>query len=286
MSATDLGNRAITVLVADSDDISRTSLTSLIEEIGFSVIQAVDGASAIKVVQEHPIDLIFFDSIMHPVSGFELARYIHGNGLNVPAILISDDHTSDHLQYASSLGIRRVLAKPVDPRRIESVITQILARATKKEHNPALPTLSGRPPLTPEAAMQHAIDIARRNTLGKFGGPFAAVVTNGQGHLVGEGVNLPTSRFDPIAHAEVMAIRKAVEYLQQPHLEGCIIYSTCKPTKISMALIESVGISQVYYGVDHTVFKASVTHRTAAPVLFSQLASDDVLTMLKDVGYA
>ena len=239
------------VLVADGNDIARANLASLMQSMDMDALQAQNGAQAIKVIQNQHVDLVIFDPNMSPVDGFELAKYIQVSNPSLPRVLITAEKTSDLLTYASAIGIQHILSKPVDPSRLSKVVQHILGKDGVGKQNLRYSVMADPVPLSPNECMQRAIDLARKNALSHMGGPYAAVVVDPKGYIIGEGVNLPSSRYDPIAHAEVMAIRKAAEYLQQPHLEGCKIYCTSQPTRISLALIESVGITHAIYGTSY-----------------------------------
>ena len=99
--------------------------------------------------------------------------------------------------------------------------------------------------------MDRAIMLARRNIETKKGGPFGAVVADQTGKILGEGTNGVSSRIDPTAHAEIRAIRLAAEQLERSDLSDCILYCSSEPTMMGKALIASVGISAVYYGLAH-----------------------------------
>lgn len=244
-----------TILIADPHDVTRANVASVLKSLGFNVLQAIDGASAIKVVQEHPVDLAIFEPDMSPMTGFDFARYVQGAGMLLPLVVMMAERTSDILHYANQLGIMHFLSKPVDPHRLEAVVKRILK--SDKPHDPVLARYTyAASPQTPEQIMAYTLDLARRNVGAGHGGPFAAVVTNSHGHIVGEGTNMSSSRFDPVAQAEVMAIRQATENLQQSHLEGCSIFCTSEPTAIGRALITSVGIDHIYYGLSHADIEA------------------------------
>lgn len=277
----------VTLLLADRQEVTRSILASLLTAQGYRVLQAIDGASSIKTIQNNTIDIAIFDHAMVPVDGFEIARYIQGLRLDIPCILTTSEQTSDLLSYARTVGIQHILSKPVDPSRLQILITQILARANKPKPT-ATYSLVQTVPLSPEELMARSIGLARKNVHSGFGGPFAAVVADANGYLIGEGVNLKSSRFDPISHAEVMAIRKATEMLQQPHLEGCSIYSTSEPTRLARALIDSVGIKNIYFGLRHhevQELRIQINPADRAPTQTSpnihRLCSDDVAEMIK-----
>lgn len=280
-----------TILVADQFEVTRSQISNLLTSLNYRVVQASDGTSAIKAIQASIVDLAIFDHQMAPTDGFEIAKYIQGLNLNIPCILMTADQTSDLLSYARDLNIQHVLAKPVDPHRLTSLITQIFARLGHAKPVAANYTVSNAPlPLTPEQIMRYVIDLARKNVFDGFGGPYASAVADANGYILGQGVNLHSSRFDPIAHAEIMAIRKATETLQQTHLEGCSIYSTSEPTRLARAMIDSVGITNIFFGLrlseihdlkNDTGEPMAITHQHPLAEMH-RLCREDVLDMWRE----
>lgn len=59
--------------------------------------------------------------------------------------------------------------------------------------------------------------------------PIGALVIDGQGEIIGRGFNRREQDADPTAHAEVLAIRQAAEYLGQWRLEDCTLVVTLEP---------------------------------------------------------
>lgn len=84
--------------------------------------------------------------------------------------------------------------------------------------------------------MRRAIELAQKGIDANDGGPFGAVVVK-NGEIIAEGWNQVTSKNDPTAHAEVMAIRKACESLNSFQLEGCTIYTSCEPCPMCLGAI-------------------------------------------------
>jgi len=95
--------------------------------------------------------------------------------------------------------------------------------------------------------MQRAIQMSLENVQSGRGGPFAALVVK-DGEIIGEGANQVTSRNDPSAHAEVVAIRQACQRIRSFKLTGCEIYSSCEPCPMCLGLIYWAGLAKVYYG--------------------------------------
>ncbi len=71
-----------------------------------------------------------------------------------------------------------------------------------------------------EAAMAFAVELARHNVEAGTGGPFGAVVLDGDGRVLGAGANVVVGQSTSLAHAEVMAVLRAQRAVGAPRLRG------------------------------------------------------------------
>ena len=94
--------------------------------------------------------------------------------------------------------------------------------------------------------MQVAIDLAREGMNLGVGGPFGCVIVK-DGAIVATGMNAVTSRKDPTAHAEIVAIRQACAQLEDHQLTGCDLYTSCEPCPMCLGAIYWARIDRVYY---------------------------------------
>jgi tRNA(Arg) A34 adenosine deaminase TadA len=97
--------------------------------------------------------------------------------------------------------------------------------------------------------MQRAIDLATENVRTGGGGPFAALIVK-DGVVIAEAANSVTRTYDPTAHGEVNAIRKACATLGTFLLEDCVIYTSCEPCPMCLGAIYWARINTIYYGND------------------------------------
>jgi guanine deaminase len=95
--------------------------------------------------------------------------------------------------------------------------------------------------------MARAIELAIENVRSGRGGPFAAVIVK-DGRIVSTGTNRVTSRNDPTAHAEIVAIREACAALASFQLDGCDIYTTCEPCPMCFGAIYWARPARVFFG--------------------------------------
>jgi tRNA(Arg) A34 adenosine deaminase TadA len=102
--------------------------------------------------------------------------------------------------------------------------------------------------------MELALAEAKAGTVNGAGGPFGAVIVK-NGIVVGKGHNCVTSSNDPTAHAEVVAIRAACNFLGDFQLTGCELYATCEPCPMCLGAI--------YWARPDRVFFAATRHDAA-----------------------
>jgi guanine deaminase len=90
------------------------------------------------------------------------------------------------------------------------------------------------------------IQLALENVKSGSGGPFGALVVK-DGQIIATGANQVTSTFDPTAHAEVVAIRKACKTIGNFELTGCEIYCSCEPCPMCLGAIYWARPAQVFF---------------------------------------
>lgn len=102
-------------------------MAGILGSVGFEVMQAVDGGSAIKVIEDYNIACAIVDQYMEPMGGFELAKYLKDNDIPAPPmVLITAHETSDLLTKGMELGFKQVLQKPVVPNRLVTLVERLI----------------------------------------------------------------------------------------------------------------------------------------------------------------
>ena len=94
--------------------------------------------------------------------------------------------------------------------------------------------------------MEQALRLARRAAeLGEV--PVGAVVVRA-GNLVGGGFNRRESAGDPLAHAEILAIRQAAATVDGWRLIDCTMYVTLEPCAMCAGALVNSRIERLVYG--------------------------------------
>jgi tRNA(adenine34) deaminase len=112
--------------------------------------------------------------------------------------------------------------------------------------------------------MRHALALADKASLLDDEIPVAAVIVGPDGELLAEGWNRNISEHDPSAHAEIVALRKAGQKLNNHRLVDCTVYVTLEPCAMcAMAMIHA--------RVKRVVFAANDPKTGAAGSVFKLL---------------
>ena len=94
--------------------------------------------------------------------------------------------------------------------------------------------------------MGKAIKEARKaERLGEV--PIGAVIVR-EGEIIGRGHNLRESRHDPVAHAELLAVRQAARRSGNWRLTGATLYVTLEPCIMCMGALILARIDTVVFG--------------------------------------
>jgi guanine deaminase len=97
-----------------------------------------------------------------------------------------------------------------------------------------------------ESFMREAIRLSHEMMKQGRGGPFGAVIVR-QGQILSRGWNEVTTRNDPTAHAEIIAIREACQAAQTFRLSGCELYASCEPCPMCLGAAYWAHLDRVFF---------------------------------------
>ncbi len=119
-----------TVLIIDDEKLVRWSLRQKCEEWGFSVLEAENGTSGLRMAQSANPDLILLDVRMPDLGGLEVLERLKDAGNARAVIMITADPQLDDVKAAIKLGAFDFIGKPIDFDELH-VTTQNALEATR-----------------------------------------------------------------------------------------------------------------------------------------------------------
>src|SRR5258707_4122878 len=137
--------RDVALIVDDSPETLRL-LTDALDGAGMTVMVALDGAAAMRIVDQITRDIVLLDAVMPGMDGFETCRRLKREaGLsNVPVIFMTGLAETEHIVRGLEAGGVDYVTKPI---AIEEMLARIrvhLANARLTQRARAALDVSGR----------------------------------------------------------------------------------------------------------------------------------------------
>ncbi len=115
------------VLLVDDEPRIRSVLRSYLEAEGFAVVEAGDGAEALRVAQSEAPDVVLLDVMMPGMDGIEVLRELRSRS-NVYVILVTARAEEVDKLVGLAVGADDYVTKPFSPREVAARVKTVLRR--------------------------------------------------------------------------------------------------------------------------------------------------------------
>lgn len=123
------------VLIVDDDPGIRSTISELIQELGFGTETASDGLDALEVLDSGPFLCVFTDIMMPNMSGLELIRRIKARDVSLPIIVITGYASVEIAIDAMKCGASDFISKPFKVKQIEILLNKVMREKSLLEEN-------------------------------------------------------------------------------------------------------------------------------------------------------
>ena len=130
LNAARLGARTAVLVVEDDADI-RELLRYNLEQEGFAVEQAADGAEALKLIERRVPELLILDLMLPGMPGLDLCRKLRGAPAtaSLPILILTAKGEEVDRVLGLEMGADDYVVKPFSPRELLARIKGLLRRA-------------------------------------------------------------------------------------------------------------------------------------------------------------
>jgi len=120
------------ILIVDDEPDIRALIRIHLELAGLQIIEAESGSQAIERIQEHPIELMILDLMMHNGNGFEVLHYLRETNSKVLVIALSARREVQDKVDTLDLGADNYITKPFSPMELIARVQAQLRRYSSK----------------------------------------------------------------------------------------------------------------------------------------------------------
>ncbi len=123
------------ILIVDDEEIVRESLSAWLEKDGYTIGAAPDGATALKLMEEHPWTILLVDLKMPGIDGLEVLRRVKERWPEAAVLIMTAYATVDTAVNAMKAGAFDYIVKPFDPEEVSLVVEKIVAQQALVREN-------------------------------------------------------------------------------------------------------------------------------------------------------
>ena len=123
-------NTAKTVLLVEDNEDNLIVYRTILDHVGYRVIEARDGEEGVARAKSDQPDLILMDVSLPKMDGWEATRRIKADEgtRRIPIIAVTAHALDDDREKATQVGCDGYLAKPVAPRRVVEEVERFIGK--------------------------------------------------------------------------------------------------------------------------------------------------------------
>lgn len=120
-----------TILIVDDSRETVRALRVFMEESGFRVLTAYDGATALSTLQANTPDLVILDLMLPDTNGLDITRVVRSNTRlkYTPIIMLTARVDDSDKIVGLEVGADDYITKPYNPREVVARVRSVLRRA-------------------------------------------------------------------------------------------------------------------------------------------------------------
>lgn len=122
------------ILIVEDDSRLLTQLDQLLQQNGYSVDLADDGAKALFLLQEHPYDLAIIDIGLPVMDGFEVIQKARKNDITCPVLILTARDRWQEKVEGLDAGADDYLTKPFHNEELLARVKALIRRAAGQAH--------------------------------------------------------------------------------------------------------------------------------------------------------
>jgi len=123
--------RKKTVLLVEDNEDNLVVYRTILDHVGYNVLEARDGEEGVNRAREEHPDLILMDISIPKIDGWEATRRLKADEAtrDIPVIALTAHALEEDRERAIEAGCDGYLAKPIEPRRVVEEVRRFVGPA-------------------------------------------------------------------------------------------------------------------------------------------------------------
>jgi DNA-binding NtrC family response regulator len=113
------------VLIVEDEENERTGLAELVSGWGYRTDTAADGVEALEKIAAFAPSIVITDVKMPRMGGMELVERLADLAQSIAVVMVTAQKATDTAFHAGRLGVQDYIEKPIDSRRLRSILTNL-----------------------------------------------------------------------------------------------------------------------------------------------------------------
>jgi two-component system chemotaxis response regulator CheY len=115
------------VLLVDDSGLARRSTRRMLEESGYTVVEAEDGLSALERFLVEKPDIVLLDLVMKGMYGLEVLAKLREMDPAARVVVMTADIQTSSREMVKAAGASGFINKPAQPAHVVSVLQQVMS---------------------------------------------------------------------------------------------------------------------------------------------------------------
>lgn len=117
-----------TLLIVDDSTVMRMTVSSILKESGYEVVEADNGQVALERAGEHAVDLIVCDVNMPVMDGLTFVKTLKTQDRYrfVPVIMLTTVTGQAEMEAGKAAGVKAWMVKPFDKTKLLGAVAKLL----------------------------------------------------------------------------------------------------------------------------------------------------------------
>ena len=128
-------DRKKTVLLVEDNEDNLVVYRTILEHVGFAVIEARDGEEGVSRARSESPDIILMDISIPKMDGWEATERLKADDATsgIPIVALTAHALEEDRARAMTAGCDGYLAKPVEPRRVVQEVEKFIGPAREEQ---------------------------------------------------------------------------------------------------------------------------------------------------------